>query len=184
VTLDSVPWATAPRWVSHPVNLQGATSTGAEFEIKGRGVDLLPFWVSSTELQLRGSFSVYRSRVQGLPAPDNRLEQQQPWSVNLGFDDKRFAGVLGYGASLAYTPGYTTQQTPAQAQALNRTRGLDAYLSLAFSRETVWRLAVNNLQPQSVVTDQQTVESGGAVLSNRNERQNKAQWTASVALKF
>jgi iron complex outermembrane receptor protein len=170
--------------VSHPVNLQGATSTGAEFEIKGRAADLLPTWVTSTEMQLRGSFSVYRSRVQGLPAPDNRLEQQQPWQASLGFDDRRFGGVLGYGASLAYTPGYTTQQTPAQAQTLNRSRGLDAYLSLSLSREAVWRLAVNNLQPQAVLTSAQTVEPAGSVLSSRSERRNRAQWTASLALKF
>ena len=185
VTLDEVSWSPVPRWVSHPVNLQGARSTGIEFEIKGRAVDLLgAAAVSSGDLQLRGSLSAYTSSVTGLPGPDNRLEQQQPWSLNLGLDDKRFGGLLGYGVSLAWTPGYTTQQTVAQSQYVNRSRNLDAYLALNISRETTARLSVNNLRPPSSLSDTRTTEDSGNVLRNRTVRQSRAQWTASLAMKF
>ncbi|HQQ71189.1 MAG TPA: TonB-dependent receptor, partial [Alicycliphilus sp.] len=184
VTLDTVPWASVPRWVSHPVNLSGARSTGVEFEIKGRAIDLMPALVSSDQVQVRASLSAYRSRVADLPAPYNRLEQQQPWSLTLGFDDKRLAGKLGFGASLAYTPGYTTQQTVAQTQALNRSRTLDLYASWTFSREALLRLSVNNWQALDVVSFTRTQETAGALLSNRNERHGRAFWNAGLSLKF
>ena len=184
LTLERVPWATVPRWVAKPVNLRGATSTGLEFELKGRAADLLPLAAPPADLQLRASFSLYRSRVDELPGPDNRLEQQQPWSLNLGFDGRVDGTPLGYGASLAYTPAYLTQQTASQMQRLGTSRQADGYLSWTWSREAVGRLSVNNLRPLSALNDTQTVEQGGTVLSNRNERRNHAQWTASLALKF
>lgn len=184
VSLETVPWAGAPRWISRPVNLEGATSTGLEFEIKGRAADLLPGRGLPDGLNLRASASVYRSRVDDIPGPDNRLEQQQPWSLTLGFDH-RFAGSpLGLGASLAYVPGYTTQQTTAQSQTLGRVRTLDAYLSWTFSRTASFRLSVDNALPVDVHTLTQTVESGGFVLSNDQLRRNRARWNAGLSLKF
>jgi iron complex outermembrane receptor protein len=184
ITLQSVPWASQPRWVSQPVNLQDAVSTGFEFEVKGRAVELVPGLGTPSDLQVRASLSVYRSRVAGLPAPDNRLEQQQPWSVNLGLDDKRLGGRLGYGASLALTPAYATQQTPAQVQSLNAARTFDAYAGWAIDRETQLRISVGNLRPTVVVSGTQTQEPGGTLLSDRNERRGRAQWTAALSLKL
>jgi iron complex outermembrane receptor protein len=60
------------------------------------------------------SLSVYRSTVEGIPGPDNRLEGQQPWSANLGFDHS-FAGTpLSLGGNASRTPACAVQQTVAQ----------------------------------------------------------------------
>jgi iron complex outermembrane receptor protein len=184
VTLENVSWAAAPRWVSRPINLEGARSTGLEFEIKGRAGELMPTLGLPADLSLRLSMSAYRSQVDDIPAPDNRLEQQQPWSLTLGFDHRWAGTPLGFGANLAYTPGYVTQQTAATAQALNRVRTLDAYLSWTFSREASFRLSVNNAAPLATRTISQTVEQGGYVLRNDSLRRVNANWNAGLSLKF
>jgi len=122
--------------------------------------------------------------VGDIPGPYNRLEQQQPWSLTLGFDHRWAGSPLGFGANLAYTPGYVTQQTAATALAQNRVRTLDAYASWSFSRDATFRLSVNNLAPTDVVTLSQTIETGGHVLRNDNVRRNRANWNAGLSLKF
>jgi outer membrane receptor for ferrienterochelin and colicins len=64
IALEVVPEATVPRWVSRPVNLGRARSTGLELEAKGRADQWLPgFFAARSPLGLRASLSVYRSRV-------------------------------------------------------------------------------------------------------------------------
>lgn len=184
VTLERPVWATADRWVSRPVNLAGARSTGYEIELKGPARDLLPAWGLPPELSLRASFSRYRSSVDGIPGPDNRLEQQQPWQLAAGFDHRVTASPLGFGANLSYTPAYTTQQTVAQTQTQGRVRGVDAYASWTFSRESVARLSLNNVSPLDSVSATRTVEAGGFELASLNERQNRMSLNLSLSLKL
>ena len=41
-TLQTVSWASVPRWVAQPLNFSSATTSGVELEVKGRAADLLP----------------------------------------------------------------------------------------------------------------------------------------------
>ena len=145
----------------------------------GAGVPLLP-----ADLNLRGALSLYRSAVSGIPGPDNRLEQQQPWQFATGFDHRLAASPLGFGANLSYTPGYTTQQTAAQTLTLGRARSIDAYASWTFSREAVARLSANNVSPLDSVNSTRTVEAGGFLLSSLNERQSLMSVNLSLNLKL
>ena len=113
----------APRWVARPVNMARATSVGLEMEVKGRGEDWLPLlFKRDSGLQLRAALNFYRSRVEQLEGPDNRLEAQPPWLANMGFDwrlPKHLAWTVG--ASLVMQPGYRTiQDRPADLQAQRR----------------------------------------------------------------
>lgn len=184
ITLENVSWSTAPRWIAHPINLEGARSTGIEFEIKGRARELLPAGLLPGELNLRASLSAYRSQVAGIPRPYNRLEQQQPWALTAGFDHRWAGTPLGLGASLAFTPGYITQQTVAASWAQNRARNLDGYVSWAFSKDALFRLSVNNAAPVDVVTLARTVEGSGYVLASDSVRRNRPNWNAGLTLKF
>lgn len=153
VTLQAVPWAAVPRWVSQPVNLSRARSAGLELELKGRGDELLTAlaaqhaWLRG--LSLRGSANVYRSSVDGIPGPDNRLAGQPPWTASAGFDQALGPALGGppltVGASLAWTPGYRTQQTPDQSLSIDSVRSLDAHATWAIDRQTTLRLAASNL---------------------------------------
>ena len=142
-TLRFVPWATVPRWVAQPQNFSSATTSGIEFEVKGRAGELLPALVDKANtLNLRASVNLYRSRVEALPGPDNRLDGQQPWSATLGFD-QRIAGVpLTVGGSLSLNPAYDTQLTLDQTQRRSRTRNVDLYGLWVFRPGLSMRLAV------------------------------------------
>jgi iron complex outermembrane receptor protein len=49
--LETVPWASVPRWVSRPVNLGPARSVGLELELKGRAAEL---WRRCVSQRCRG----------------------------------------------------------------------------------------------------------------------------------
>jgi iron complex outermembrane receptor protein len=182
--LETVPWARVPRWVSRPVNLGPARSIGLELELKGRAAELWPALRPPAGLSVRGSLSVYRSRVQGVPSPDNRLEGQQPWSATLGFDHAWAGTPSTFGASLAYTPGFPVQQTSSQRFEQSRRRSLDAYLLLPLSRQVVWRLAVNNAWPVASATATSVVDEDGSLQRSLGRTTSRRAYSASVTLKF
>jgi iron complex outermembrane receptor protein len=180
-TLETVPWATVPRFVTTPVNFSKARTTGLEFEIKGRAGELLPsVFDTKTALNLRASLNYYRSRVDAVPGPDNRLDNQQPWSGNLGFDYRFAALPLSVGSSLAYTPGYRTQQTNVQALEQTRVRSLDAFALWNFSRTLSVRLGVNNIAP----LDSATRTSFNSGDSTRTTREGRAFYSANLEMKL
>jgi iron complex outermembrane receptor protein len=185
VSLEAVPWSSLQRWVSHPVNLAQARSTGLEMEIKGRAGELMPsLFDPALGLNLRGSLSVYRSSVDGLPGPDNRLESQQPWSMNLGFDHVLKGIPLTFGASLNYTPGYRIQQTAEQGMQQVRARNLDAYALWAVDRQSSVRLSVNNLAPLDSVSRTVLVAADGNEQSSASRRSNRANVSLGLTFKF
>ncbi|HEY1090310.1 MAG TPA: TonB-dependent receptor, partial [Burkholderiaceae bacterium] len=146
--LQTVGWSSVQRWVSHPVNFSKAQTAGLELEVKGRAGELLPaMFDPKLPLNLRASLNYYRSRVEALPGPDNRLDGQQPWSSTFGADYRMTSLPLNMGASYVFTPGYTTTQTLSQTLEQSRSRGLDVFAQWNFSRTTSMRFAVNNLAP-------------------------------------
>ena len=180
-SLQTVPYATVPRYVSTPVNFSKASTTGLEFEIKGRAGELLPsVFDAKTALNLRASLNYYRSRVDAVQGPNNRLDSQQPWSGNLGFD-YRFAGLpLSVGSSLAYTPGYLTRQTNVQQLEQSRARSLDAFALWNFSRTVSLRVSANNLAPLDNIT-RSSFSSGDAT---RTEREGRTFYGANLEIRL
>ncbi|MCX2865052.1 TonB-dependent receptor [Paucibacter sp. PLA-PC-4] len=135
-----------PRWVSRPVNLGRALSRGLELEIKGAAEHWLPTWFErDSGVQLRGAWNVYRSRVEQVEGPDNRLEAQPPWSANLGFDARLGRSGWNVGASLVLQPSYTTRQTDRQQVRRSGLRTLDAFANWRLDRSSQLRIGVVNL---------------------------------------
>ena len=179
--LEPVAWSSVPRWVSQPSNFSTAQTSGLELEIKGRASELLPtLFEPKQALNLRGALSFYRSQVAALPGPNNRLDGQQPWSGNLGFD-YRFAGLpLTTGASLAVTPGYQTQQTMSQTLERSRSRAIDVFAQWMFSRQMSLRLSANNLAPLTAQT--QTLLSSG--YGSQSSRIGRTGFGANLEMKL
>ena len=150
-TLETVSWATAPRYVSRPVNFDSADTFGLELEARGRAGTLLPFaFDPKTPLDVRASVNFYESRVKGVPGPDNRLDRQQPWSGTLGLDYV-LSGVIPapirLGGSVSFTPGYRTQQTTEQSIEFARSRTIDLYANVPISPKISVRFIANNVAP-------------------------------------
>lgn len=154
-TLQTVDWASAPRWVSQPRNLGNATTQGIELEAKYALKDLLTDLPGggAPAVDLRHNLALFRSRVEGIPGPDNRIDQQPDWTANLGADWRVRGWPLTLGAGLNLTPGYTVQQTSgssngsgtSQWASQDAKRVLDAYALLTFNPAVKLRLSGANL---------------------------------------
>ncbi|MBH9553154.1 TonB-dependent receptor plug domain-containing protein [Inhella gelatinilytica] len=170
LSLQNVGWASQPRWVAMPVNLSRVHTSGLELEIKGRAGELFPsLFEPATALSLRASLSIYRSKVEDLPGPDNRLEQQQPWSFTFGADYRLKDVPVSMGLNLNFTPSYDVQQTLLSRLSTGRARGMDAYVLWTMSRSDSLRFGVQNLAP--VANTSATVyTSGDFALSERRQR--------------
>jgi outer membrane receptor for ferrienterochelin and colicins len=180
-SLQTVSYASVPRYVSTPVNFSKAQTTGLEFEVKGRAGELLPsLFDVKTALNLRASLNYYRSSVDALPAPNNRLDSQQPWSGNLGFDYRLASLPVSLGASLAYTPGYTTRQTSVQQLDQSRARSVDAFAVWNVSRTMSVRLSASNIAP----LDGETRSYFSSGDSTRTVRDGRTFYNANLELKL
>lgn len=181
LSLEPVDWATVPRWVSKPVNLSRASTSGLELELKGRANELFPSLFGPTlPLNLRASLSFYHSRVKDIPGPDNRLDGQQPWSGTLGFDYRMKDLPLSLGGSLAFTPSYEVQQTAISRQHSGRARNIDLYAMLMLSKQDSLRISANNFEPLGA-TSRTTFNNGDY---NATERRPKAWYAINWEHKF
>lgn len=164
--LEDVAWADEPRWVSRPRNLGKATTQGIEFDAKFR---LSEWRAELPPLDVRMNLSLYRSRVDSVPGPDNRIDQQPRATGNLGADYRFPGSSWAVGGSLGVTPGYRTQLTELQSQELGSRRVLDAYVLWHIASDTRLRLALSNLAPIASVSSAsvlqgsqwQTIETTG-----------------------
>jgi iron complex outermembrane receptor protein len=133
-TLRNVSWANAPRWITEPQNFSDAVTRGVELEVRGRAAELMPQLLGNAKaLNLRASLSIYRSNVAALSGPNNRLDGQQPWSANLGFDQRISGLPLNVGGNLSITPAYDTQQTVDQYFKRSQARGIDLFAMMFLS---------------------------------------------------
>jgi len=184
-TLRNVTWAAAPRWVSEPQNFSNAVTSGLEFELRGRASDMLPSLLSQAKsLNLRSSFSIYRSSVDALPGPNNRLDGQQPWSANLGFDQRISGLPLNVGGNLGITPGYDTRQSVDQVFKRSMARSLDLFAMMFLSPTMSLRAAasagVQQFGPPNGTTT--TLYSNGDYIST--ERYAKPQLNLSLDMRL
>jgi len=142
--LRTVSWANAPRWISQPQNFSDAVTSGLEFELRGRASDLMPSLLGTAKaLNIRTSLSIYNSSIAALNGPNNRLDGQQPWSANFGFD-QRIAGLpLSVGGNLSYTPGYETRQTVDQLLKRSSARSIDLFAMMFLSPTMSFRAAAS-----------------------------------------
>lgn len=186
IALETVPEASVPRWVSRPVNLGRARSSGLEVELKGQAQQLLGAWWAAAPktLQLRAALSVFRSRVEQIDDPDARLDGQAPWRLTLGLDHREIWPRWTLGASLGVTPGFATQQTDRQRVWRAASRRLDAYLLWRIERTASLRLAVNHAAAQDSLSSSQVEDLDGFAASSTTRRSNNTQTTATLQWRF
>jgi iron complex outermembrane receptor protein len=181
--LQAVDYSPAQRWVSQPKNFSKASTSGVELEVKGRAGELFPsLFDAKLPLNLRTSLNYYHSEVEALQGPNNRLDGQQPWSGNMGFDYRFNIGPLPMtvGGTLGFTPGYTTQQSQSQSLYQSRTRSIDVFAQWAFSRTLSARISANNLMPLD--TQSQSFSTDGYYASTVNR--SRTNYQAGVEIKF
>ncbi len=148
-TLESVSWASSPRFVSRPQNLGKAVTSGIEFDAK---FQLTEIWTDAIPLNIRANASVFDSKVHDVNGPNNRIDQQPRGTANLGAD-YRFRGTpFSIGGNVALTPSYETQQTNTQLQKNSTKRVMDFYGLWNVDSATRLRLTFANLAPRDLTT--------------------------------
>ncbi|MFT7774933.1 TonB-dependent receptor plug domain-containing protein [Roseateles sp.] len=173
-------WSDAPRWVSRPRNIGSALSSGLELEAKFR---LDQFVDGALPINVRSNLSLYKSSVDGIPGPHNRLAQQPRFTANLGGDYRLKSLPLSLGASLNYTPVNTLQTTREAATRSSRKQVLDGYASWNFDTNTVLRLSATNLASQSYSNDTFTMAPEKTVAS-QNWGRTYTVWSLRLEMKL
>lgn len=159
-TLETVPWSATQRWVARPENVGKAMTEGVELEARFRLNELMD---DAPPLELRANVSLFRSKVDGVPAPNNRLDQQPGGTANLGADYRWPGTPLTVGGNFNYTPGYTTRLADTQWAIQSAKRVFDAYALWTINPTTRIRLTASNVLHQDAdnvsIVDDETADT-------------------------
>ncbi len=166
--LESVSWADVPRWVSRMQNVGAADTRGVELEAKFRLSDVVS---DAPKVDLRANASLFASRVRGVPGPDNRLDQQPDGTLNLGSDYRLREMPLTLGASVNWTPGYTTRLSTDQTARIGAKRVVDGYVLWHINPSYQLRVSASNLAPRNYLsgTSLESVNASGQPVRTRTE---------------
>ena len=174
---QAVPWSPALRWVASPRNIGTARTAGIELEARFRAADIgLHDW----PLTVRTNASRFWSRVDQVPGPDNRLDQQPTWTANLGLDWSARVGSVGWGGNLNVTPPYAVRQIDGVYFEQGRRRVFDAYALWRLTALSQLRLSASNAAPRSFETVTTAQQEDGAL----QRQQSVARTYAVVGLRL
>lgn len=179
--LQPVVWSPVPRWVSSPRNIGAAQTAGIELEARFRAADVgLPNW----PLTVRSNASRFWSRVDQVPGPNNRLDQQPSWTANLGLDWAARSVPWTWGGNLNLTPAYTVRQIDGQFYEQGRKQVIDAYALWRLSPLTGLRFSVSNAHPLDYLTRNTSELEDGSLQRQQTLARTYAVWGARLELKF
>jgi iron complex outermembrane receptor protein len=138
-----------PRWVSTPTNIGSARTSGIELEAKFSLAELV---AGAPGVDLRTNYSRFWSQVDGIPGPNNRLDQQARQTANFGLDYRLKALPLTVGGSYNWTPETLVQSSLAESVFTGTKRQVDVYGLWKFGAATQLRLSANNMAPREYTT--------------------------------
>jgi len=128
------------RWVMTPVNEARAETRSVELETR---FPLKAAIEGAPALGLRASLSRNWSRVDSIPGPDNRMEQQVPLSALLALDYRR--GAWSMGGSFAFKDSVRARVAADRWAYAWARRDLDAYVVWKAGPKLQWRVALANI---------------------------------------
>ena len=147
-TLETVSYATVPRYVSRAQNVGDAMTQGLELEAKFRAQRRHR---GRAALDVRANASVFSSRVKSVPGPDNRLDQQPDYTANLGAD-YRFAGMPLMSAATSTGRPATHPPDRRADRVIGKKLVVDAYGLWTFNPALALRLSLSNLDAHDYLT--------------------------------
>lgn len=145
------------RWVSSPLNGDDATAWGLEMDTKFSLERLIS---GAPAMDIRFNATRNWSRVDGVPGPDSRLDQQPRLSSTLGADYE-VNPVWTVGASYTYRSGGAVRTTRRQIDSESARREFDIYSLWTMSENAKLRLSAGNLLEQEIVTGTEYFDESG-----------------------
>jgi outer membrane receptor protein involved in Fe transport len=168
------------RWVSTRINDGSAVTRSLELEAK---FPLSAVMKDAPGVDLRASVSRNWSRVEAVPGPDNRLDQQTPLSATVGVDYKTRDGKLTTGASFAFKTGGPVRIDVNRTGYQSVRRDLDLYALWKFDARYQLRVAVSNALGQDYFYDSAYADASG-VLRRTGRFAGYAQGRATLEVRF
>jgi iron complex outermembrane receptor protein len=153
--------ASGPRWVSTPINIGKAATSGIELEAK---FPLTDVYAGAPHVDVRSNYGRYWSNVDGIPGPNNRLDQQAKQTANVGADWRLKGVPLTLGGSLNWTPATLVQTTVNETAYAGVKRQFDVYGLYKLNANAQVRLSANNLDPR-IYDSARSVDTGTLVQS-------------------
>jgi outer membrane receptor for ferrienterochelin and colicins len=166
------------RWLSLPSNNGNAQTSSLELEAK---FPLKSVFAGAPAIDVRANLARNWSRVDSVPGPNNRLDQQTPLSANFGLDYK--IGQLTTGGSFNFKNGGVVQVSSRQTAYVNVRRELEMYALWKFDQKLQLRLTGGNLLGQDYVSES-SYTSTSDVLRNRTVNVRHAFVRANLEMKF
>jgi len=167
------------RWIFSPVNDGRATMRSLDIETR---FPLKAFMQDAPNLELRASVSRNWSRVEAVPGPHNRMEQQTPLSANLGVDYK--IGSLSTGASLAHRRGGFVRVAGNRGFYRDARTDLDTYAVWAFNPKVQLRVALSNLLGEDTVFEPSYFDPSTGLEKRRWMYPDDPKLRATLEMKF
>jgi outer membrane receptor protein involved in Fe transport len=146
------------RWISSPANIGKAQTRSLEVEAK---LPLKSMFAAAPAMEVHAAVSRNWSKVDAVPGPDNRLDQQTPLSANLGIDYT--VGAVSTGGSFAFKNGGNVRVAANQVAYANVQRNLDLYALWKLGRQYQLRLTAENVLGQDIVRESSYTSATGIV---------------------
>ncbi len=169
---------TALGWITTPINDGEATTRGLEFEAK---FPLKTLMSGAPAIDLRANLARNWSTVESVSGPNNRLDQQTPFSATLGLDYK--AGRLTTGGSYSFRNGGVVKVSEEQSVYQSVRRDFEVYSLWKFDPKTQLRLSLSNLLAQDYISESTYIETSGPV-RRRTTSPGVAIARATIEMKF
>jgi outer membrane receptor protein involved in Fe transport len=145
-------------WVSMPVNDGVANTRGVELEAK---LPLRSRYKSAPNIDLRANLARNWSTLTTVPGPNNRLDQQTPFSGTIGADWKLDSVPLTLGASYSFQNGGPVRISVNQYAYSVPKRSLDVYGLWKFNPKNQLRVALANALHQENLQQSSYVDATG-----------------------
>ncbi len=167
-------------WVSRPVNVGHARTSGIELEAKFQLVELVP---DAPAIDLRANYSRFWSRVDGIPGPDNRLDQQAKQTANVGLDYRMKGLPLTLGGGYNWTPATRVQTSVNEFVTSGVKRQIDLYGLWKLSPQTQLRISANNLLADDAQSSRR-FDAGNVAQFSNSEARTFTTWGIRLEMKL
>ena len=168
------------RWRSLPINNGNATSRSIEFDAK---FPLQSIYDGAPPIDFRFNIARNFSRVQEVPGPNNRLDQQVPVSGTFGLDYRMRGGMVVAGASFSFKSGGEVRLTTNQINYTVPTRELEMYVLYKYTPKLQFRFRLANVLRQGTITATTYFDETGSTRST-SIRPTQMNIGANVKLEF
>lgn len=142
-------------YVSRPVNAGNADTYGIELEAK---LPLRSLMKDAPGVEMRANLTRSWSKLDTVPGPNNRLDQQVPLSGTVGADWKLDSMPLTLGGSYSYQGGGEVRISDKQYAYSVPKRALDMYGLWKFTPKTQLRVSASNMLHQDNLSQSTYVE--------------------------